>query len=50
MRRIGLAICIVMAVYIIVWLVRFIGGTFDKAMEQRDVPVDESRARVVETA
>jgi len=48
-RRVGLAICILMAIYIIVWLVRFVGGNFHKALEQRNVPTEDGAARVMET-
>lgn len=48
-KRVGIAICLLMALYIIIWMIRFISGNFHKALEQRNVPVDESRARVVET-
>lgn len=49
-KRVGVAICVAMALYILVWLVRFIGGTFHKVMEQRDVPMEDGRALVVEAA
>ncbi len=48
-RRVGLAICILMAIYIIVWLVRFVSGNFHKALEQRNVPMEDGAARVMET-
>jgi hypothetical protein len=49
-RRIGFAILLLMALYIIIWLLRFIGGTFHKALDQRNVPTDQGRAPLVEMA
>ena len=45
-RRIGYTGLILIALYIIVWLVRFISSTYGKAMEQREIP-PEARAPVV---
>ena len=47
-RRIGFAILLLMALYVMFWLLRFIGGTFHKAVDQRNVPTEEGAARVVE--
>ena len=46
-RRIGYAALILIALYIIVWIARFIAGNYHKAMEQRQFP-PEARAPVVE--
>jgi hypothetical protein len=48
-RRIGYAALILLAIYILRWLVGFIGGTAQKALEQREEHLPESRAPVVET-
>jgi len=48
-KRVGIAICLLMALYIIIWLIRFISGNFHKALEQRNVPMEDGRGRVVET-
>jgi hypothetical protein len=45
-RRIGYTGLILIALYIIVWLVRFISSNYGKAMEQREIPA-EARAPVV---
>ncbi len=39
-RRIGIAILILMALYIAIWGFRFISGRFRKAMEQREFPAE----------
>ncbi len=49
-KRIGLAICIAMAIYILIWLVRFISGTFHRALEPRVAPFEEGAAHWVEVA
>jgi hypothetical protein len=46
-RRVGYAALILIALYIIVWLVRFVYGNYHKAMDQRQFP-PEGRAPVVE--
>ena len=46
-RRVGYAALILMALYIIVWIFRFISGHYHKALEQRELP-PEARAPVVE--
>jgi len=46
-RRVGYAALILMALYIIVWIFRFISGHYRKALEQREFP-PEARAPVVE--
>ena len=48
-RRIGLAILILIALYALVWLVGFISRIFRSAVEQREIP-PEARLRVVEIA
>lgn len=48
-RRIGLTILILMALYMLVWLVGFISRIFRSAVEQRELP-PEARSRVVEIA
>jgi Na+-transporting methylmalonyl-CoA/oxaloacetate decarboxylase gamma subunit len=45
-RRIGYTVLILMALYIIVWVVRFIGKNYGRAMEQREIP-PEARAPIV---
>ena len=47
-RRVGYAALILMALYIIVWIVRFISGHYGKAMEQREFPEEAKAAPVVE--
>ena len=42
-RRIGYTGLILIALYIIVWLVRFISSNYGKAMDQREIP-PEARA------
>jgi len=46
-RRVGYAALILMALYIVVWMFRFISGHYHKALEQRELP-PEARAPVVE--
>jgi len=46
-RRVGYAALILMALYIVVWIFRFISGHYHKALEQRELP-PEARAPVVE--
>jgi len=46
-RRVGYAALILMALYIVVWVFRFISGHYHKALEQRELP-PEARAPVVE--
>jgi len=48
-RRIGLAILVLIALYCLVWLVGFISRIFHRALEQREIP-PEARSRVVEIA
>ncbi len=45
-RRIGYIALILIALYIIVWLVRFVSSNYGKAMEQREIP-PEARAPAV---
>jgi len=37
-RRVGYAALILIALYILVWLARFIWGNYHKALEQRQFP------------
>ncbi|MFB3882113.1 MAG: hypothetical protein ACE149_12670 [Armatimonadota bacterium] len=46
-RRIGIAVLVILALYIVVWLVRFIYGNYHKALQQRQLP-PEARAPAVE--
>jgi hypothetical protein len=39
-RRVGYAALILIALYILVWVGRFIWGNYHKAMEQRQFPVE----------
>ena len=39
-RRLGYALLVLIALYIIVWLFGFVSRAFRQAMEQRDVPED----------
>jgi hypothetical protein len=39
-RRVGYAALILIALYILVWVVRFIWGNYHKAMEQRQFPAE----------
>ncbi len=48
-RRVGYAALILLALYLIVWIFRFISGHYGRALEQREPP-PEARARVVEPA
>jgi len=47
-RRVGYAALILMALYIVVWIFRFISGHYGKALEQREFPEEAKAARVVE--
>ena len=47
-RRVGYAALILMALYIVVWIFRFISGHYQKALEQREFPEEAKAARVVE--
>jgi hypothetical protein len=49
-RRIGYVGLILLFVYILRWFVGFVGGTAQKALEQREEHLPESRAPIVETA
>jgi len=44
-RRVGYAALILIALYILFWVVRFVWGNYHKAMEQRQFP-PEARAPV----
>jgi hypothetical protein len=46
-RRVGYAALILIALYIVVWLTRFIWGNYHKALEQRQFP-SEATAPVCE--
>jgi hypothetical protein len=48
-RRIGFTVLILIALYITIWLVRFIHGNYHKALEQREPP-PEARAPIVSIA
>lgn len=48
-RRVGYAALIFVALYILIWVVRFIGGTYHRAVEQREPP-PEGEAPIVEPA
>ncbi len=48
-RRIGYVALILLVLYIIRWLVGFVGGTARKAVEQRE-QLPEARAPVLESA
>jgi len=41
-------VLVLMAGYIIIWLVRFIGGIAHQALEQRSVPIEEGAAKALE--
>lgn len=45
-RRVGYAALILIALYILIWLVRFVGGVTVRALKQREAP-PEAAARVV---
>ncbi len=45
-RRIGYTALILMALYIIIWLAKFISSNYGKAMDQREIP-PEARAPIV---
>ena len=47
-RRVGVIVLVLMAGYIIIWLVRFIGGIAHQALEQRSVPIEEGAAKALE--
>jgi Na+-transporting methylmalonyl-CoA/oxaloacetate decarboxylase gamma subunit len=46
-RQVGYAALILIVLYILVWLVRFISGIMRDSLEQREAP-PEARAPVVE--
>jgi hypothetical protein len=48
-RRVGFAILLLIALYIVIWLVRFVGGITHRALDQRNVPTDEGAVPFVET-
>jgi Na+-transporting methylmalonyl-CoA/oxaloacetate decarboxylase gamma subunit len=48
-RRVGYAALIFVVLYILVWIVRFIGGAYGRAMEQRKPP-PEAAAAMLEAA
>ena len=50
-QRIGFLILAVMVIYIIVWILRFIGGIWHKGLEERNIPTEEgARPALVEIA
>jgi hypothetical protein len=40
-RRVGYAALVLLAIYILVWLARFVWGNYHKALEQRQAPAGE---------
>ena len=44
MRRVGYAALILIALYILFWVVRFVWGNYHKAMEQRQFPPEAKAA------
>jgi hypothetical protein len=48
--RISLALIVLMALFVVVWTVRFINRRAQRLLQQRNIPVEEGRARVMETA
>ena len=41
--RIGVAVLILLALFITVWIVRFVRRNADRVMKQRDIPTEEGR-------
>jgi len=39
-RRVGFTALVLIALYIVVWLTRFIWGNYHRAMKQRQLPSD----------
>lgn len=48
-RRVGYAALILVVLYILIWIVRFIGGAYGRAMQQREPP-PEAVAPILEPA
>jgi hypothetical protein len=48
--RISLALIILMALFVVIWTARFINRRAHRLLQQRNIPVDEGRARVMEMA
>ncbi len=46
-RRIGYAALILVVLYVLLWITRFISGTYRRAMQQREPP-PEAKAPAVE--
>jgi len=42
--RIGIAILILLALFIAIWIVRFVGRNAARVLKQRDIPTEEGRA------
>ncbi|MFB3882158.1 MAG: hypothetical protein ACE149_12900 [Armatimonadota bacterium] len=40
MKRVGFAALVLIALYILIWLARFVWGNYHKALEQRQLPPD----------
>ncbi len=43
-RRVGYAALILVFLYIVIWIARFIGGAYGRAMEQRKPPPEAAAA------
>ncbi len=43
LRRVCVTLIVLMALFIVVWTVRFIHARADRLLEQRNIPVDEGR-------
>ncbi len=39
-KRVGFAALVLIALYILIWLARFVWGNYHKALEQRQLPPD----------
>ncbi len=42
--RIGIAILILLVLFIVIWIVRFVGRNAARVLKQRDIPIEEGRA------
>ena len=45
--RIGVAVLILLALFITVWIVRFVRRNADRVMKQRDIPTEEGRLPLI---
>jgi hypothetical protein len=41
--RIGVAVLILMALFLTIWIARFVKRNADRVMKQRDIPTEEGR-------